>query len=205
MICSNQRKDHPKRKRLKKRIHTIKASQWLKNVIVIDNLTKNKNDTWSLQFHVSQQELCNLINTRFGRTAIATNRLHWTVEQVVNAYNGQSNIERKFRALKNGEGPSWWPMYHWTDDKIIIHSAYCTIGLSLLNQLYRKTKDANLNITLERMVYELDKLGEIIVAYPRKGKSGPYPTVSIDTRETLDQTQLINLFKLETFRTSTKG
>jgi transposase len=46
--------------------------------------------------------LARLWSQRLGHTALLTNRLDWTAEQVVANYSGQQQIERVFRGLKEG-------------------------------------------------------------------------------------------------------
>ena len=53
-----------------------------------------------------------LLNQRFGRTVLLTNRMDWSAEQVVAGYGGQQSIERVFRGLKDGQWLGWDPMYH---------------------------------------------------------------------------------------------
>lgn len=188
-----------------KRVNNILAPQWVKEVIKVEELSQTKDATWCLQFHIDNKSLGRLMDTRLGRTVLATNRLRWSTEQIINAYNDQSHIEREFRSLKNGEGCSWWPMFHWTDSKITVHAFYCSLGLSLLHYLHYRVKKEHLDLTVESMVKALDDLQDIVVVYPRQGKRGPYPTTAIDTRETVDQVQLITILELERLRLDSKG
>ena len=144
-------------KGVRKRIQDILAAQWLKKVITWQ-LEGNCEQGWSLQFTVDNAALSDLVAHRLGRTVLATNRSEWSAEKIVLAYHGQSQIEHQFRSLKDGEGPSWGPMFVWTDDKIRIHSFYCMLGLSLVNWLHHRVRQQNLDMTVDYMLRQLDRL-----------------------------------------------
>lgn len=184
------------RSQLDKRIAGILAGQWLKDIIGV-NTQPLSEDQWAIQFSVDNAALSHLINHRLGRTLLVTSRPEWTPERVVVAYHDQGLIERQFRSLKDGEGCSWGPMFVWTDDKIKVHSFYCMLGLSLLNWLHLRSSRANLALSMEQMIHQLAGLQEIVLIYPAPNTPGPNPTSKVDTRETLDQIQLIKLFGLE--------
>ncbi|MBT3291366.1 MAG: hypothetical protein HN380_28745, partial [Victivallales bacterium] len=84
----------------------------------------------------------------------------------------------------------------WTDSKIRVHSFYCMLGLSLVNWLHRRTRDAHLDMSAEHMLKQLDGLQEIVLVYP-SSTPGPKPTAKVDTRESLDQIQLIKTLGLD--------
>jgi transposase len=181
---------------IRRRIDNILAGQWLKDLIDV-SLSQPQPPSWHLQFSVNNAALSDLINGRLGRTVLTTSRTDWHPDRLVRAYHGQEVIERCFRSLKEGAGATWGPAYHWTDSKLRVHSFCCMLGCSLINWLHAKTRKANLAMTKETMLKELDALQQIVLLYPSEGRSGPKPTATIDTRQTLDQTRLIELFGLQ--------
>ena len=181
------------------RIAEILAHQWLKSAIEVE-LAEPAPGTFSLQFRIDNEALTNLVQFRLGRTVLTTTRAEWEPDAVIKAYHGQEAVERSFRSLKQGAGPSWGPAYHWTDSKIRVHSFCCVLAMSLLNWLHAKVRKANLDMTTERMVAELGGLQEIVVLYPSRAATGPKPTTTVDTRETLDQIQLIEILELGRLR-----
>lgn len=180
---------------VEKRIAAILAAQWLKTLITTE-LKGSEEQGWSLQFNVDNTALTELLTHRLGKTVLATNRADWSAERVASAYHGQATIERQFRSMKEGEGSSWGPMFAWTDSKIRVHSFYCMLGLSLVNWLHRRTRDAHIDMSVERMLEQLNGLQEIVLVYP-SSTSGPKPTAKVDTRESLDQIQLIKTLGLD--------
>jgi hypothetical protein len=68
---------------------------------------------------------------------LATNRDGWATGEIVWAYWGQAEAELVFRETKNPEFLALRPQYHWTDQKIEVHSFCCVVGY-LLAALVRR-------------------------------------------------------------------
>ena len=66
-----------------------------------------------------------------GKTTIISSRLEWDAEEIIEAYHSQSIIEHVFREMKDRSTGTWWPLNHWTDQKIRVHGLYCTIAVLL--------------------------------------------------------------------------
>jgi transposase len=105
-----------------------------------------------------------------GKSLILTNREEWTDCQVITAYRGQYIIEDVFKEAKDRDHGSWWPQYHWTDSKIHVHGLYCTIALLLRGLIWRRTQKANIKISMDRILTELEGVREVINIYQGKGK-----------------------------------
>lgn len=63
---------------------------------------------------------------RLHRTS---DRNEWSDEQILLAYRGQSEVEEAFRQLKDDEHMAVRPQYHWTDQKICVHTFCCRLAL----------------------------------------------------------------------------
>jgi len=57
-----------------------------------------------------------------GKNLIMTDREQWGNDQIILAYRSQFHIEKVFKEMKDRDIGSWWPLYHWTDQKINVHS-----------------------------------------------------------------------------------
>jgi transposase len=55
----------------------------------------------------------------------------WSDKEILLAYRGQSYVEGTFRQLKNNEHLAVRPQYHWTDQKVHVHTFLCLLGLLL--------------------------------------------------------------------------
>ena len=69
-------------------------------------LRRAPNAGWDLQFCVDNDAVHRLMQERFGRTTLVTNR-DWTAAEVATAYGGQQHVERVFRGLKGGHWLGW--------------------------------------------------------------------------------------------------
>jgi transposase len=45
-------------------------------------------------------------------------------EQIILAYRSQFNIENVFKEMKDRDIGNWWPVFHWTEQKIQIHMQF---------------------------------------------------------------------------------
>jgi len=84
---------------------------------------------WELDWWVDPEALAHLRDRVFGRRMLATDRQDWPAEQVVWAYWGQAEAELVFRQMKDPEFLALRPQYHWTDQKIQVHSFLLRTGL----------------------------------------------------------------------------
>ena len=68
---------------------------------------------------------------RLGTWINHGDRSEWSDEQILLAYRGQSEVEEAFRQLKDDEHMALRPQYHWTDQKIHVHTFCCLLALLL--------------------------------------------------------------------------
>lgn len=134
---------HPKgrkRKRmdLEKKIRTITAGQFLKDVIKW-KLIGIEDGKYYLDYCIDKEQL-HCVEEKLGFRIIMTNRHEWTSQEIISAYYGQSKIEYAFRNMKNPYHLALKPQYHWTDQKIKVHYFICVIGYLLSSILWREAK-----------------------------------------------------------------
>ncbi len=53
--------------------------------------------------------------------------------------------------MKDRDIGSWWPLDHWTDQKINVHSFSCTIAVLLRALAHRRVKEAGIDISMKRL------------------------------------------------------
>jgi transposase len=160
---------------------------------------------WRLQFDFDHAAFTKLIEHRLGRTVLLTNRMDWTAEQVVAGYAGQQQVERVFRGLKDGDWLGWSPMYHWTDRKIRIHAFYCMLGISLLQVVHRQAKAVWPDLSVEKLIEELQQIQQFVLLYPRQGEKGPDRAAYVLSKQTLAQQALAKTLKLDELRITQHG
>ena len=94
----------------------------------------------------------------FGKKILVTGRDEWSEEEIIKAYFGQSNIERVFKNFKNPYHHAVHPQFHWTDQKVKVHTFICLTGLLLSQVIWKKAREAGYNYSIETL---LDKLAEV--------------------------------------------
>ena len=76
----------------------------------------------------------------FGMRILATSRDDWTTAVIIEAYRGQSRVERAFRDLKDPWTCAFRPQYHWTDQKLAVHAFMAIVSLILGRVLLRRAQ-----------------------------------------------------------------
>ena len=187
--------------RLKETQIRHKIQRWLSSSQFLEDLIswklESENERWHLQFDFNHAAFQKLLTHRLGRTALLTNRMEWTAEQVVNGYSGQQQVEQVFRGLKDGNWLGWGPMYHWTDSKIRIHAFYCMLGISLLKYIHKQSQSAWPGLTIEQMRDELRQIQQFVLLYPPQGEKGPQRAAVVRSKQTFPQQQLAKILGLD--------
>jgi transposase len=143
-----------------------------------------------LTFQTDQQEKRGLMKRLFGKTILFTDQTAWSTEDIVLGYRGQYKLEDGFRTLKDSEACCWWPMHHWTDQKIRVHGFFCVMALLLLSLLQRQLAQKGIDISITRLIRRLTEIEETALVYaPRpvvRGKSrarSAYVLTKMDTEQ----------------------
>ncbi len=108
----------------------------------------------------------------FGKKLLVTSQDHWNDEEIIEAYFGQGHVERTFKHLKNPHHNAVQPQFHWTDQKIRVHTFICLTGLLLSQVLWKKAQELGYTISVERLIDQLADVrkAEIISVTDLKGK-----------------------------------
>src|SRR2546429_9358245 len=79
--------------------------------------------------------------------------------------------------MKDSEACCWWPMHHWTDQKIRVHGFFCVMALLLVSLLQRQLAQKGIDISIARLIRRLTEIEEMALAYPprpvARGKAKP--------------------------------
>ena len=125
------------------------------------NLHEQGNGRFDLTWDADKTAYQWLTEVYFGKRIITTCRQDWTEGEIIAAYQGQSHVERAFKQLKNPYHHAVTPQYHWTEQKIKVHTFICLIGLLLSQLLWKKAREAGYQMNVETL---LDRLSEIRMA-----------------------------------------
>lgn len=114
----------------RKRIEHLLAGQYLKQVLKVD-YDPARQGAARLRYEVDRAAVTHLEIEVFGKRMLITDRHDWSDEEILLAYRGQSHVEGTFRQLKDDEHLAVRPQYHWTDQKVHVHTFICLLGLLL--------------------------------------------------------------------------
>lgn len=101
----------------------------------------------------------------FGKYIIFTDLLEESPEKILADYGSKQTIENDFRLLKDRFCVSLWPIYHWTDTKIRVHSFISVLALLLFKLIEYKVRSHGLQIGGKALVHELQDITEALVVY----------------------------------------
>jgi transposase len=150
-----------------------------------------------LNYSLDTEELANLSDTYLGKSIIITTRKAWRNEDIIEAYHCQYVIEHIFRSMKDRNTGSWWPLFHWTDQKIQIHGLYCTIAVLLRALIHRRVKQSGVIISLKRLLKELSEIKEVINIYKKTRRSKKEKRHTVLTKMNEIQEHLVKTLGLE--------
>jgi len=143
-----------------KKIHSILAPQHLRRVLKVD-YDPNRSGADRLAYWIDSEALKLLQEQLYGKRILITDRREWSDEQILLAYRGQSEVEAVFRQLKDDEHMAVRPQYHWTDQKIRVHTFCCLLALLLGRLIEFKARQLGRSESLSTL---LDQLATIRLA-----------------------------------------
>lgn len=97
----------------------------------------------ALSYHFDRDALNALAQNTFGRVVLMTDRHEWTTAEIIRAYHQQAVVEALFAHLKDSAHIGLRPQYHWTDQKLAVHSFTCVLGHQLACLLHLRALRAN--------------------------------------------------------------
>jgi len=156
-----------------RQIRTLLSAQHLSKVLKVD-YDPTREGTDRLHYDIDAAAVAQLQNELYGKRILITDRSEWSDEQILLAYRGQSEVEEAFRQLKDDEHMAVRPQYHWTDQKIHVHTFCCLLALLLGRVVEFQARQLNYTEGLSGL---LDLLGTVRLAMVLKpaGKDGGRP------------------------------
>jgi hypothetical protein len=105
------------------------------------------------------EEYRRLTTRYFGLRLLITDRTEWSTAQILSAYRGLSNVEAVFRNLKDPGMLATHPQFHWTDQKLHVHTFMCVTAYLLVRLLsWRAGKAAGFRGSLRNLLSELSRI-----------------------------------------------
>ena len=175
------------RKELEKKIEKILSGHLIKDVVKVEVKRAPKcKSGYTINYRIDERQKQRIINDIFGKKVLFTNRNSWSDREIIEAYHGQSKIEKLFRHLKNPYHLAVRPQFHWTDQKIKVHTFICLLGLLLTEILRKKVYDAGIKISLDEILSYLGNIRESVSLLSPGGKGKPRVEVQL---EEMDETE----------------
>ncbi len=126
-----------------------------------------------LEFHLDEDNLQNYINLYYGKTIHITNRQDWSALDIIQTYRDQAIIEACIKETKGMKHSLWWPMGHWTDQKIQVHGFYTFIALLLKSLMQKKLRGHGIRRSWHAVVSDLDAIYEVVDLVNDQGRLVP--------------------------------
>ena len=177
-------------------ITAILKPRWLHRVIST-TLSGESPTELRLTWDTNQQARNRLEAELFGKRILFTDRDEWTISQVVAGYRSQSEVEADFRQMKDPDIVSFSPMFHWTDQKIRVHSFYCVVALIVARLMRREAGHAGISISVTELLDTLGGIQETVLLY--QGERGRPRARRMLTEINPTQQRLYDLFHLDTY------
>jgi len=189
----------PTRASVMKNVKEILKRQYMNKLFRVDYLEKNSVPI--ISYSLNGDEFASLTDTYLGKKILFTDNHHWKTEDIILAYHGQYVIENIFKEAKDNKTGCWWPVNHWTDQKIKVHGLYCTITLLIRALLQMKTNQANINLSMRRLHEKLKGIKQVINIYPKQKGKGNRKQIKTHTLTKIDETQekLFELFQMDDY------
>lgn len=108
----------------------------------------------------------------FGKRILITDQHDWATEEIILAYRGQSQAEAVFRQLKDVAHLAVRPQYHWTDQKIRVHTFICLLALLLCRLVERESRAVGYQGSLSSLLDLLSSIRLAMVLWPADTPKG---------------------------------
>ncbi|MGA8343483.1 MAG: IS1634 family transposase [Candidatus Sulfotelmatobacter sp.] len=155
----------------KRQIQTLLSAQHLNKVLKAD-YDPSREGADRLHYEFDQAALEQLANQLYGKRFLITDRNEWSDEQILLAYRGQSEVEEAFRQLKDDEHMAVRPQYHWTDQKICVHTFCCLLALLLGRVIEFQARQLHYTQGLSGLLDALATVRLAMVLKPAGNKGG---------------------------------
>lgn len=184
------------RQKVEAEISAILKPRWLHRVIST-TLSGESPAELRLTWRTKQTARAELEEELFGKRILFTDRDEWPIATVVGGYRSQFEVEADFRQMKDPDIVSFSPMFHWTDQKIRVHSFYCVIALMVARLMRREVERAGLSMSVTELLETLGGIEETVLLY--QGERGRPRARRMLTETDPTQQHLYELFGLDAY------
>jgi len=155
---------------LKKRLDAITSGQY--TVEILKTEIRHTRGRLDFTFWIDACAFGNLKRVRLGKRILCTDNHSWITEEIILCSRAQSHIENAFKQMKDPHWVSFSPAFHWTDQKLRVHTLYCILALMLSSLLQRKVAHAGIHLTIPTLYEQLSAITEIVNLHAPGTESG---------------------------------
>lgn len=142
----------------KQRLAKICGRQYVRSVMRYEVSREEQGET-AVRMWCDLEEYRRLTTRYFGLRLLITDRSAWSTAQILSAYRGLSSVEAVFRNLKDPGMLATHPQFHWTDQKLHVHTFMCVTAYLLVRLLsWRARKAAAFSGSLRNLLSELSQI-----------------------------------------------
>ena len=179
------------------RVQNIVTGRHMKDLFSA-RVTMGKDEIPRLRWRFRDRKWEKLDRTLLGKTILFTDRDDWSDEQIVRAYRSQSHVEAAFRRMKDPRFLTFRPTHHWTDQTLRVHAFYCVLALMILSLVRRKLAQANIQMSIARLIERLADIHEVVTVYPGPDADAPRVRVKL-SRCDAEQAAILELLDLSKY------
>ena len=188
----------PTRESIKTQVASALSGQDMKKLI--DTTIGDHEGLPTLDYNLNSDAFAALADTYLGKNIIITDNHDWPTADIIITYRSQYIIEDVFKQMKDRKTGTWWPMYHWTDQMIMVHGFYCSLSLLLRSLMMKRTQQANLPMSVNMLHEKLAGIREVLNIFPTGRKKTA--TQSVITRMDEIQQHLFDIFEMKKYLTA---
>ncbi|MBF8263868.1 MAG: transposase-like protein [Parachlamydiales bacterium] len=189
-VLGKKKGKQPTKRQINIALEGILSGQYMKELYTVE---QNFDGLPFIKYSVNRAAFEKIMQTRLGRTLLLTNCQDLLPDEIVRGYRELAHIEEAFKLMKNRDYLRWQPAFHWTDQKLEVHTLYCVLAL-LLATLARKTAcEAGIDVSLAVLLDDLSAIKEVALIYSKDGRVNSEFTLN---RMTPRQKKLAELFEI---------
>lgn len=143
---------------VKEQTKKIAGGQYIKDILAT-KVVKSKG-YFRVEYSLDTERYEELKEKVLGKRILITDRHDWTNEDIIENYHGQSRIESVFRQIKNPFHTCVRPQFHWTDQKIKVHTFCCLLSYLVCALLRKKAREDGIEISIDEMLEKLQNIRE---------------------------------------------
>ena len=168
--ASSHKGRHPSVASIRSQIEKVLKHDHLHQLITY-TLSGTKPLTFTFQLNADKVQ--EYIQLYYGKTIHMTNRTAWSALDIIQAYRDQAIIEACIKETKGMKPSLWWPIGHWTDQKIHVHGFYTFLALLLKSFVQKKLQDRGIHRSWHAVVSDLDEMYEVVDLVSEQGHLVP--------------------------------